>query len=46
MNTVAIIYFSGSGHTAKEVEAVHPGTASVPEVTNHLIAIKGEEIRQ
>ena len=44
MITVSIIYFSGSGHTAKLAEAVHAGSASVAGVKTNLIAIKGEDI--
>jgi NAD(P)H dehydrogenase (quinone) len=44
MPTVSIIYFSGSGHTAKLAEAVHQGAASVAGVTAHLIAINGDDI--
>ena len=44
MSTVSIIYFSGTGHTAKEAEAVHQGAASVAGTTTHLIAIKGDDI--
>ena len=44
MTTVSIIYFSGTGHTAKLAEAVQTGAASVPGVTTHLIAINGEDI--
>lgn len=46
MATVSIIYFSGSGHTAKMAEAVVKGAASVPGVKTNLIAIKGEDIVQ
>ena len=44
MSTVSIIYFSGSGHTAKMAEAVTKGAASVAGVQTHLIAINGEDI--
>jgi len=44
MSTVSVIYFTGSGHTAKLAEAVNQGAAAVAGVTTHLIAIKGEEI--
>jgi len=46
MSTVSVIYFSGSGHTAKQAEAVHKGAASVAGVTANLIAIQGEDIVQ
>jgi NAD(P)H dehydrogenase (quinone) len=44
MATVSVIYFSGSGHTAKMAEAVHQGAASVPGVETHLLAIHGDDI--
>jgi NAD(P)H dehydrogenase (quinone) len=44
MTTVSIIYFSGSGHTAKMAEAVNQGTASVAGVKTQLIAINGDDI--
>lgn len=44
MPTVSVIYFSGSGHTAKLAEAVRDGAASVAGVTTHLIAINGDDI--
>ncbi|HVU08031.1 MAG TPA: flavodoxin family protein [Verrucomicrobiae bacterium] len=44
MATVSIIYFSGSGHTAKLAEAVQKGAASVAGVKTNLIAINGDDI--
>jgi len=44
MSTVSVIYFSGSGHTAKMAEAVHKGAASVAGVKANLIAINGDDI--
>ena len=44
MPTVSIIYFSGSGHTAKLAEAVQKGAASVAGVKTNLIAINGDDI--
>jgi len=44
MTTVSIIYFSGTGHTAKLAEAVNQGAASVAGVKTNLIAISGEDI--
>ena len=29
MTNIAVVYFSGYGHTAKQAEAVHKGAASV-----------------
>lgn len=46
MSTVSVIYFTGSGHTAKLAEAVNKGAAAAAGVTTHLIAIKGEDITQ
>ena len=44
MAIVSIIYFSGSGHTAKLAEAVEKGASSEPGVKTHLIAIDGQDI--
>jgi NAD(P)H dehydrogenase (quinone) len=44
MPTVSVIYFSGSGHTAKLAEAVQKGAASVAGVKTNLIAISGDDI--
>jgi NAD(P)H dehydrogenase (quinone) len=44
MSTASIIYFSGSGHTAKLAEAVSRGAASVAGVKTNLIAINGDDI--
>jgi NAD(P)H dehydrogenase (quinone) len=44
MPTVSVIYFSGTGHTAKLAEAVQQGAASVAGVTTNLIAINGDDI--
>ena len=44
MPIVSIVYFSGSGHTAKMAEAVGRGAASVKDVTTQLVAISGEDI--
>ena len=44
MQTVSVIYFSGSGHTTKLAEAVSQGAASVAGVKNNLIAINGDDI--
>jgi NAD(P)H dehydrogenase (quinone) len=44
MTTVSIIYFSGSGHTAKLAEAVAKGAASVAGVQANLISINGDDI--
>lgn len=44
MSTVSVIYYSGSGHTAKLAEAITQGAASVPGVKTNLIAINGDDI--
>lgn len=44
MATISIIYFTGSGHTAKLAEAVGKGAASVEGVKAQLFSISGDEI--
>jgi len=44
MSTVSIVYFSGSGHTAKLAQAVEAGAASVPGTKTALIPISGDQI--
>jgi len=44
MPTVSVIYFSGSGHTAKLAEAINKGAAAVAGVQTNLIAINGDDI--
>jgi len=44
MATIAIIYFSGAGHTARLAEAVEKGAASVKGVKTNLIPIRGKDI--
>jgi NAD(P)H dehydrogenase (quinone) len=44
MSTVSILYFSGTGHTAKLAEAVAKGASSVPDVKANQIAINGGDI--
>ncbi|MFM2431689.1 MAG: hypothetical protein RLZZ511_2902 [Cyanobacteriota bacterium] len=44
MATVAIIYFSGSGHTHLMAEAIAAGIAKTPEVTTQLLRITGDQI--
>ncbi|HEY4415576.1 MAG TPA: flavodoxin family protein [Verrucomicrobiae bacterium] len=44
MATISIVYFSGSGHTAKMAEAVNQGAASVTGIKTNLIAINGDDI--
>jgi NAD(P)H dehydrogenase (quinone) len=41
---VSVIYFTGSGHTAKLADAVNKGAASVSGVKTNLIAISGDDI--
>lgn len=45
MTTVSVIYFSGTGHTAKLAQAVASGAASAGAKVN-LLAIQGQEIQQ
>lgn len=42
MNTIAIVYHSGYGHTRKQAEAVAAGVASVAGARTRLIAIDAE----
>lgn len=44
MTTVAIVYFSGSGHTHLMAEAVAAGAAQVPGTTVELLRIEGSQI--
>ncbi|HAM73960.1 MAG TPA: flavodoxin family protein [Verrucomicrobiales bacterium] len=44
MTTVSILYFSGTGHTAKLAEAVHKRAAAVPGVQAELIPLSGDDI--
>jgi NAD(P)H dehydrogenase (quinone) len=45
MTTISVLYFSGSGHTAKMAEAVARGAAAGGARVN-LLAIRGEDINQ
>jgi NAD(P)H dehydrogenase (quinone) len=42
MTKIAIVYYSGYGHTAKQAEAVHAGAASVAEATLYRIDANGD----
>lgn len=42
MSKIAIVYFSGYGHTAKQAEAVHAGAASAGEATLYRIDENGD----
>ncbi|MCU0537454.1 MAG: flavodoxin family protein [Hydrococcus sp. Prado102] len=44
MSTVAIIYFSGSGHTHLMAQAVAEGASNVPGTKVELLRIVGEQI--
>ncbi|MGC2764707.1 MAG: flavodoxin family protein [Candidatus Acidiferrum sp.] len=44
MAKVSIIYFTGSGHTAKLADAVSKGAASVSGMQTNLVAISGDDI--
>lgn len=43
MATVAVVYHSGFGHTAKQAAAVHAGAAAVAGVTAHLVSVADAE---
>ncbi len=42
MTSIAIVYYSGYGHTAKQAEAVHKGAASYPGATATLYRIDAQ----
>jgi multimeric flavodoxin WrbA len=42
MTKIAIVYYSGYGHTLKQAEAVHAGAASVAEATLYRIDQNGD----
>ena len=44
MPTVAIVYYSGQGHTHRLAEAVAEGARTVPGTTAELLRIVGEDI--
>jgi NAD(P)H dehydrogenase (quinone) len=44
MTNIAIIYHSGSGHTAKMAEAVGRGVSAVSEVEAQVLRIEGKDI--
>lgn len=44
MTTVAVVYFSGSGHTQLMAEAVAEGVNQVPGAAAQLLQITGEQI--
>jgi len=46
MINVSIVYFSGTGHTAKMAEAVTKGAASVADVKVNLLVISGDDIQK
>ena len=41
--TVAVVYHSGYGHTAKQAQAVFRGVASIPTVHAELVELSGDE---
>ncbi len=41
---LTVLYFSGTGHTAKMAEAVHRGAAAVQDVAAALIGLRNEDI--
>jgi NAD(P)H dehydrogenase (quinone) len=44
MTTIAIIYFSGTGHTHLMAEAIAEGAQKTPDTTVQLLRITGEQI--
>jgi NAD(P)H dehydrogenase (quinone) len=46
MTTIAIVYFSGSGHTHLMAEAIAQGASQVAGTTAELLRITGDEIVQ
>lgn len=46
MKTIAIVYFSGSGHTAQMAEAVQRGAAAVEATRALLVPILGTDIAE
>lgn len=46
MRTVAIVYFSGTGHTRLMAEAVQRGAAAVADTAAELHALDGRDIRE
>jgi NAD(P)H dehydrogenase (quinone) len=46
MTTVAVVYFSGGGHTQILAEAIAEGAASVEGVESTLLRITGEQIEK
>jgi NAD(P)H dehydrogenase (quinone) len=44
MTTIAIVYHSGTGHTARMAEAVAQGAKSVPDTEVQLLKIEGRDI--
>jgi len=42
MTSIAIVYFSGYGHTTKQAQAVHAGAAAVTEASIHQIDANGD----
>lgn len=44
MTIVSIVFFSGSGHTAKLAEAVASGVCAIPDTNVQLLPIQGEDI--
>ncbi len=44
MTNIAIIYFSGTGHTHLMAEAISTGTQTIPDTKVQLLRITGEQI--
>jgi NAD(P)H dehydrogenase (quinone) len=45
LTQVAIVYFSGSGHTASMAESIAAGVNSVPGAAANLLPIQGDDIQ-
>lgn len=46
MSNIALIYFSGSGHTQLQAEAIAAGARTVPNTTVDLLRITGSQIKE
>lgn len=44
MKTISIVYYSGSGHTAKMAEAVAKGAGAVADTSVNLLRIEGSDL--
>jgi NAD(P)H dehydrogenase (quinone) len=46
MKTVAIVYHSGMGHTAKVAEAIAAGARTQPDTTVNVFVLRGDQITE